>query len=91
MITGDIKETAQAIGRDIGILTESEFASKSFTGAEFERLSEEKQKEVLSSAVGSVGGLIFARTEPKHKRALVKLLSGLVSSVFMSKVVLILS
>ncbi len=82
MITGDIKETAQAIGKEIGILTEAEFSSKSFTGVEFEKLSEERQKEILSSAISNVSGLIFARTEPKHKRALVKLLSGLVRITF---------
>jgi len=79
MITGDIKETAQAIGKEIGILNEEEFETKSFTGAEFDKLGEEKQKKILSDAVSSIGGLIFARTEPKHKRALVKLLSGLVN------------
>eukprot|EP00331_Platyophrya_macrostoma_P007514 CAMPEP_0176423202 /NCGR_PEP_ID=MMETSP0127-20121128/10150_1 /TAXON_ID=938130 /ORGANISM="Platyophrya macrostoma, Strain WH" /LENGTH=1036 /DNA_ID=CAMNT_0017804121 /DNA_START=15 /DNA_END=3125 /DNA_ORIENTATION=- len=84
MITGDIKETAQAIGKDIGILTESEFATKSFTGAEFDKLSEEKQKQILSDAISSVSGLIFARTEPRHKRALVKLLSGLDQIVAMT-------
>ncbi len=78
MITGDIKETAQAIGKEIGIISESEFDTKSFTGKEFEKLSEEEQKKILGDAIESVGGLIFARTEPKHKRALVKLLSGLV-------------
>ena len=80
MITGDIKETAQAIGKEIGILTEEEFPTKSFTGAEFDKLSADEQKKILSEAVSSVSGLIFARTEPKHKRALVKLLSGLVIS-----------
>lgn len=84
MITGDIKETAQAIGKEIGILTEDEFATKSFTGAEFDKIPEAKQRQILRETVSNVGGLIFARTEPKHKRALVKLLSGLVKNFLKS-------
>eukprot|EP00331_Platyophrya_macrostoma_P034737 CAMPEP_0176439360 /NCGR_PEP_ID=MMETSP0127-20121128/19894_1 /TAXON_ID=938130 /ORGANISM="Platyophrya macrostoma, Strain WH" /LENGTH=1040 /DNA_ID=CAMNT_0017823609 /DNA_START=27 /DNA_END=3149 /DNA_ORIENTATION=- len=84
MITGDIKETAQAIGKDIGILTEDEFGIKSFTGAEFDKIPEAKQKQILRNTISNVGGLIFARTEPKHKRALVKLLSGLNQIVAMT-------
>ena len=78
MITGDIKETAQTIGQEIGIIREEELATKSFTGAEFEKMPEAQQKKILQDALSSQSGLIFARTEPKHKRALVKLLSGLV-------------
>lgn len=79
MITGDIKETAQAIGKEIGILKEEEFATRSFTGAEFDALSKEKQTEILASALSHNSGLIFARTEPRHKRDLVKSLSALVN------------
>lgn len=41
MITGDAKETAIAIAKEIGILTPGQDAEKySWTGAEFEKLSE---------------------------------------------------
>jgi len=78
MITGDIKETAQSIGNEIGILTPSEFSTSSFTGVEFEHLSANKQQEVLTRCLDSNGGLIFSRTEPRHKKILVKELSSLV-------------
>ena len=38
MITGDIKETAQTIAKDTGIVKESEIAARSFSGADFENL-----------------------------------------------------
>lgn len=72
MITGDIKETAQAIAIDIGIIEKSEVAERSFTGMEFFQFSEEKQTTILKKALsGATSGLVFSRTEPKHKRLLV--------------------
>ena len=41
MITGDIKETAQSIAKDIGIISEHEIKDRSFTGLEFEKFSHE--------------------------------------------------
>jgi len=78
MITGDIKETAQAIGKEIGILNASEIAGSSYTGSEFEHFSEDKQQELLNKCLAQSGGLIFSRTEPRHKKILVKELSSLV-------------
>lgn len=80
MVTGDIKETALTIGRDIGILSEKSVKSGNhcFTGKEFEDLPEEKQKAILLDALEHNHGLIFARTEPKHKRQLIQLFSSLV-------------
>jgi P-type Ca2+ transporter type 2C len=76
MITGDIKETAESVGRSIGILDENEVKpDKSFTGLEFESFSESKQNEIVQNFLQRPNGMIFSRTEPKHKRQLVQLLS----------------
>lgn len=40
MITGDIKETAESIARDIGIIHAGDEANRSLTGFNFENLSE---------------------------------------------------
>jgi Ca2+-transporting ATPase len=74
MITGDKKETAESIAYEIGIFTPSEeISTKSFTGAEFFKLSEAKQIEYLMS---DHGGRVFSRTDPADKRALVNLLKS---------------
>lgn len=78
MITGDIKETAQSIGKQINIVSEGEIAYSSFTGAEFEAMGPQKQQEILSRCIRENGGLLFSRAEPKHKQILVKQLSDLV-------------
>lgn len=75
MITGDIKETAETIGKSIGIVSEKDIDGKSFTGAEFESFSLEKQNEIFDKFLQKPNGMIFSRTEPKHKRQLVQLLS----------------
>ena len=78
MITGDIKETAQAIAEQIGILTREQTKERSFTGQEFFDLPEARRQEILKKCVEDHGGLVFSRTEPKHKRFLVKELKELV-------------
>lgn len=71
MITGDAKETAIAIAKEIGIFAPGQDAQKySWTGAEFEKLTKEEKKKALDSDIGKV----FSRVEPRHKRELVKLL-----------------
>ena len=78
MITGDSKETAIAIAQEIEILDPKADPSKdSFTGTEFEKLSDEKKREALSGS----GGKVFSRVEPRHKRELVKILIELVSTL----------
>lgn len=73
VITGDNKLTAESIARKIGVFTETEDVShKSFTGADFFALPESKQVEYLMDKSGN--GLVFSRTEPKHKQLLVKML-----------------
>lgn len=76
MITGDIKETAESVGKSIGILNGNDIKSeKSFTGMEFESFSQEKQNAIIANFLQRPNGMIFSRTEPKHKRQLVQLLS----------------
>eukprot|EP01015_Nassula_variabilis_P009295 TRINITY_DN1735_c0_g1_i1.p1 TRINITY_DN1735_c0_g1~~TRINITY_DN1735_c0_g1_i1.p1 ORF type:complete len:1042 (+),score=294.03 TRINITY_DN1735_c0_g1_i1:72-3197(+) len=77
MITGDIKETAMAIGSEIGIVAKEHLGERAFTGMEYEALPEAAQKQILQKAFGSNEGLIFARTEPRHKRKLVQQLAEL--------------
>jgi len=73
MITGDNKLTAEAIAMQIGILNEDFDSDSSFTGSDFFKKSEGEQLKILTQ---SNGGLVFSRTEPKHKQQLVKLLKS---------------
>ncbi len=76
MITGDAKETAVAVARELQIiLPNQDTQNVCFTGAEFESFSEEKKRKILSGKSGKV----FSRVEPRHKRELVKLLIDMVS------------
>jgi Ca2+-transporting ATPase len=69
VITGDNKETAEAICRDIGVFSQNEDISmKSLTGKEFMLLDNKKQ------LLRQEGGLLFSRAEPKHKQEIVRLL-----------------
>ncbi|XP_019706528.1 calcium-transporting ATPase 4, endoplasmic reticulum-type isoform X2 [Elaeis guineensis] len=69
VITGDNKETAEAICREIGVFrTEEDISSKSFTGKDFMSLPDKKIQ------LRQKGGLLFSRAEPKHKQEIVRLL-----------------
>lgn len=69
VITGDNKETAEAICRDIGVFGQNEDISmKSLTGKEFMILDDKKK------LLRQKGGLLFSRAEPKHKQEIVRLL-----------------
>lgn len=71
MITGDNKQTAVAIAREVGIFSKDEdITNKAFDRQEFFNLSEEKQTELLTGP----GGRVFSRTEPLDKQQLVKVL-----------------
>ncbi len=78
MITGDIKDTAKSIAKQIRIIHEDDSDSNTFNSGDFDRLPENEQNSILSTAIRSNSGLVFARSEPKHKRSLIKLLSNLV-------------
>ncbi|XP_038988991.1 calcium-transporting ATPase 1, endoplasmic reticulum-type-like [Phoenix dactylifera] len=69
VITGDNKETAEAICRDIGVFRPDEDISlKSYTGKEF---MSHRDKNVL---LKQHGGVLFSRAEPRHKQEIVRLL-----------------
>lgn len=77
MITGDNKLTAEAIATKLGIVSAGkDLSKKSFTGQEFDDMSDSKKQTVLKKMVTDGGG-IFSRTEPKHKQSIVKILGGM--------------
>jgi len=63
MITGDHKETAKAVARELKIMEENQNV---LTGNEIEKLSDRELKERLKDTS------VFARVLPKHKLRLVK-------------------
>ncbi|WP_210466605.1 cation-translocating P-type ATPase [Rufibacter roseolus] len=63
MITGDHKTTAQAIGRDIGLMDEDDIA---LTGQELDALSEEELDQKLEHIA------VYARVSPENKIRIVR-------------------
>ncbi len=74
MITGDAKDTAVAIARDVNILPQKVDGEviKAYEGREFFLKSEEEQLELLRS-----DNIVFCRAEPADKQKLVKMLQAL--------------
>ncbi|KAJ1416905.1 P-type ATPase [Sesbania bispinosa] len=69
VITGDNKDTAEAICREIGVFRPNEDISlRSITGKEFMELRDKK------AHLAQNGGLLFSRAEPRHKQEIVRLL-----------------
>ncbi|MCK5915516.1 MAG: cation-transporting P-type ATPase, partial [Deltaproteobacteria bacterium] len=73
MITGDYRETARAIGREVGIEGEV------LTGTEMAELNDEELRERLKN-----GTNIFARVIPEHKQRIVTMLQDLGHTVAMT-------
>ncbi|QPJ86548.1 calcium-translocating P-type ATPase, SERCA-type [Sarcina sp. JB2] len=63
MITGDHKNTAYAIGKDLNIVTSKD---QVITGEELEKINDEELKEKVKNI------RIFARVTPKHKLRIVR-------------------
>lgn len=71
VITGDSPNTAESICRHIGVFdADEDLTGKSFTGRQFDSLSESEQLEAVKTAS------LFSRTEPTHKSKLVDLLQS---------------
>ncbi|XP_059646969.1 calcium-transporting ATPase 1, endoplasmic reticulum-type-like [Cornus florida] len=69
VITGDYKNTAEAICREIGVFEpEEDITMKSLTCKEFMDLND------MKAHLRQIGGLLFSRAEPMHKQEIVRLL-----------------
>ena len=63
MITGDHKDTAVAIGKDVGIIND---ASQAMEGSELDKFTDEELIDIVNNCS------VFARVQPEHKTRIVK-------------------
>lgn len=75
MITGDHKNTAIAIGMQLGILSDK---SEAITGAELDNMSDDELKQVIEKYS------VYARVQPEHKVRIVDTLKSLGKVVAMT-------
>lgn len=67
MITGDHRETARAIAQEVGIMTEKDLILE---GRELDAIPEDEFEKIVESVK------VFARTEPRHKLRIVRVLKN---------------
>ena len=75
MITGDHIDTAVALGKDLGIITD---ASQAMLGSQLDSLTDEQLKEVVQKTS------VFARVQPEHKTRIVRAFKDLGNVVAMT-------
>ena len=82
MITGDARDTAVAIARDVNILPPASLGTqvKAYEGREFFEKPESEQLQLLASP----GNMIFCRAEPSDKQLLIKMLQSMGEIVAMT-------
>jgi Ca2+-transporting ATPase len=75
MITGDARDTAIAIARDVNILPPASSGQqiKAYEGREFFEKPESEQLQLLAPP----GNIVFCRAEPSDKQKLIKMLQSL--------------
>ncbi len=71
MITGDAKDTAIAIAKDVNIFANDDGPIKAFEGREFFEKPAQVQEELLRT-----GNIVFCRAEPSDKQKLIKMLQS---------------